>query len=122
MHACHELLEIERLGDVVVCPEPQALELVLLLHARRQHDDRNAQILAPDPAQLESVQARQVDVEHDQVGREGRGGADGEVAVGGAADVEALERQVVGEDPRERGVVFNDQNTLLHLRRSLREV
>ncbi len=42
-----QLLEVERLGDVVVGAELEALELVRLLIARRQHDDRRAAAL-PD--------------------------------------------------------------------------
>ena len=66
----HQLAQRERLGDVVVGAELEAHDLVELVVAGGQEQDR---CLGPDGAQpaehLEAVDAGQADVEQDEVGR-----------------------------------------------------
>src|SRR3712207_7018287 len=47
------------LGDVVVGPQLQADDLVDLLRARGEHDDRDRALRAQPPAHLQPVDARQ---------------------------------------------------------------
>ena len=66
----HQLAQPERLGQVVVGAELQADDLVDLVVAGRQDEDRRLGAGRAEPAQdLEAVDARQADVEHDEVGR-----------------------------------------------------
>ena len=69
-----ELQRTERLGHVIVGTEVQSGDLVDLVVARRQHDDRPAVGFADLAAQMEAVHVGQHDVQHGQV--------DGDVAVG----------------------------------------
>ena len=64
-----ELADRERLGDVVVRAELQAENLVELLAASREHDDRDVALAAQPLADLEPVEARQHHVENDEVDR-----------------------------------------------------
>ena len=68
LHARAELAHRERLGDVVVGPELEAEHLVDLLRLGREHDDRHGRALRAQPlADLEPVDPRQHQVEHDEV-------------------------------------------------------
>ena len=72
LHPLDQLLDRERLGDVVVDAEAQALDLVGGGVACGQEDDRHpragAFVLAQAAGHLEAVEVGQHDVEHDQVG------------------------------------------------------
>ncbi len=61
-----ELARRERLRDVVVGAELEAGDAVGLLVARGQHQDRHLRVRAHLPADLEAVDPRQADVEHDE--------------------------------------------------------
>src|SRR5664280_1879911 len=68
----NQLLQAERLGDVVVATDGQPGDPVLGAVARGEEDHRSVDALGPQPAQhLEAVEVRQHYVEHDQVGPEG---------------------------------------------------
>ena len=70
----HQLAQAERLGQVVVGAELEADDLVDLVVARGQDEDRHLGAGRAQAAQdLEPVDARQADVEHDEVGRLVRG-------------------------------------------------
>ena len=62
-----ELADREGLRDVVVGAELEPDHLVELVVAGRQHDDRHGALGAQALAHLEPVEARQHDVEHDEV-------------------------------------------------------
>ena len=72
LHPLDQLLDAERLGDVVVAAEPQALDLVLGGVAGGEEDDRDpgagALVLAQAAGHLEAVEVGEHHVEHDQVG------------------------------------------------------
>src|SRR5712691_9059734 len=56
--AGEELAQAERFGHVVVRPHLEPADLVHLLAARRQHDDRNIQALLPQrPTHVPAAQA-----------------------------------------------------------------
>jgi len=61
-----ELVERERLREVVVGADLEADDLVDVLVARSQHEDRNVRALADSPAQLDAVSVREIEVEDDQ--------------------------------------------------------
>jgi hypothetical protein len=112
--ACQQLLELERLGDVVVGAEREAADLVGLLPHRGQKDDRRAGALPPAGADVEPALAGKRHVEQDEIGREVSYRVCRGPAVRDALDVESLEREVVAENAREHRVVFDDENPPLH--------
>ena len=65
--ARQQLLGAERLGDVVVRAGVERLDLLRLVDARRQHQDRHATPVAQPTTHLDAVQARQRQVEQDDV-------------------------------------------------------
>ena len=72
-----DLLQAERLGDVVVPAQGQAADLVLGGVARGQEDDGNAgSAPAQPPDDIETVHVRQHHVEHDEVGTVALSGLD----------------------------------------------
>src|SRR5215211_979318 len=67
LHAAAELADRERLRDVVVRAHLEAEDLVDLVVLRGQHDDRHLAAAAQPAADLDPVEARQHDVEYDEV-------------------------------------------------------
>ena len=67
-----QLARAERLRQVVVGPEVQRGDLVGLLVAHRQDDDRHAAPRTDPPAELEPVEHRHVEIEDHEVGRRAR--------------------------------------------------
>ena len=91
----------ERLGDVVVGPPLEPCHHVALLALGGEHDDRDVAGLgvALEPtADLEPVDHRQHQVEHDQVGRLAANHFERLVAGGHAADAVALLGEVVADE------------------------
>ena len=109
-HPGDQLARRERLGHVVVGAEFQPDHLVDLAVLGGQHDHRHVGPIAQRPAHLAARQARQHQVEQDQVGagpverleRVGAGRAD--------RDLEALLAQQVRDGVAERVLVLNDQH------------
>ena len=79
--AGHELLRAERLGDVVVGSKLEPHQLVRLLAAGGQHDDRDVAITPQRPSHIEAVLTGQAQVEHHQVRTAGPCGAQSRRAV-----------------------------------------
>ena len=111
LDAAHQLAQAERLRQVVVGAELEADDLVDLVVARREHEDRRLRAGRTHAAEhLEAVDAGQADVEDDEV----RGLVDGELeallARPGDGDLVALLLEGV-LDPASDGVlVFDDQD------------
>ena len=63
-----QLADAERLGDVVVGAGVERRDLVRLLAARREHDDRHGGPFAQPPDHLEAVEVGQAEVQDDDVG------------------------------------------------------
>ena len=63
-----ELARAERLGQVVVGAELEAEQLVELVVAGREHDDRDGRVAAQLAGDVEAVEAGQAEVEDDEVG------------------------------------------------------
>src|SRR6185369_12444762 len=58
-NARQQLFGTKRLGDVVVRASVQRLDLLVLVHARREHQDRDATPVAQPPTYFDAVHARQ---------------------------------------------------------------
>ena len=110
LHPRAELAQREGLGDVVVGAQLEAEDLVDLLGLGREHDDRHRGARAHAPAHLEAVQAREHDVEHDEV--EGRLAEAGErlAAVGGLHDLVAVLAQREREQRLDRLLVVDEED------------
>ena len=110
LHARDELARVERLRQVVVGADLEPDDLVDVLVARGEHDDRHVGALADAAADLDPVHVGQVEVEDDQ--RRHLGGdrvqrpgarADRPHAVAGVLQVERDER-------RDRLLVLDDEH------------
>ena len=112
----HDLLEAERLRDVVVAAEREPSHLLLGAVAGREEQDRHPHAVGTEaPAHLEAVEVGEHHVEHDEVGLVVGDGSERLPAVRGQDDVEpevtegGVEQEadvvlVVGdEDARRRG-------------------
>ena len=64
---CHELARAERLGEVVVGTELEAQQLVELVVARGEHDDRDGRVTPKLAGDVEAVEPRQPEVEDDEI-------------------------------------------------------
>lgn len=106
----HYLVGVERFDHVVIGAAVQAGDAIGVGFAGREHDDRYGRFAAQDAAHLHPVEARQHQIEHDQVRavRAGKGDAGASVAGDFGAEPGAFEMDLepVG-DPR---LVFDDQN------------
>ena len=67
----HKLPRVERLGQVVVGADLEADDLVHVVAAGREHDDRDVAFAPQRAADLHAVDLGQHQVEHDQRGLEG---------------------------------------------------
>ena len=67
-HAREQLADAEGLGQVIVCACVQRSDLVLLVLADREDNDRDLGPLAQLPGDRNPVRVRQADVENDQIG------------------------------------------------------
>ena len=106
-----QLVERERLGEVVVGAGIQARDAVGDLVAGRQHEDRGAALARPQPpAHGEAVEDRHHDVEDDHVRLAQRDRLEGLRAVVHRLDVVALDAE--GEDERlaHAAVVLGDED------------
>ena len=67
-HARHKLPRAEGLRDIVVRAHLQPGEAIGFLNARGQHDDRNIGVVPKPLRHIETIDARQAEVEHDEIG------------------------------------------------------
>ena len=109
-----ELVEVERLGDVVVGAGLETPQDVGLLIAGGQHDDRRSAAGPDEAAEVEPVRARQHDVEQHEIGPERARGRQHLVAAVHRFDFESRVGQVIGQDARERLIVLDHEDSLFH--------
>ena len=94
LDARQQLLEAERLGDVVVGAEMQALDPVGRRVASREEDDRRRHAVTAEPLDdLDPVDAGHGDVEDDEVGAGRHDLGERLATVGRGVDLEADEAQ-----------------------------
>jgi len=109
-NTCHQLLGAEGLGDVVVGAELEANQLVGLVRAGGEHDDRHARVAAELSRHVQAVQPRQTEIQHDQVGPAAACEPDGARSLGRGQDLEARVLEVVACQAKDVGRVVDDED------------
>jgi hypothetical protein len=110
-HPGQQLLERERLGQVVIGAGIQAADTVRYRVTRRQHQDRGAHALAAQLAgDLDPIHLGQHDVEHDQVVRAALRAGQAAQAVMSHLDTVANIVESALDHTCDAGVVFDQQN------------
>src|SRR5215210_8519073 len=110
LHARDELARVERLRHVVVGADFEADDLVHVLVPGRQHQDRDVGLLTDATADLDPVDVREHQVEHDQRGLLLLHGGERLRAVRGAADFVAGVLAVERDEGCDRGLVLHDEH------------
>src|SRR5215203_5269492 len=113
-----KLLRVEGLGEVVVCTQVKAVDLIGWGVAGSQHDDRHLVALLPELLHhTDPVHTRQHDVQDDRRRAELRCGFQSRRPVRGAPHPQAPVLQLELDKPSYRAVVFHNENTCprLHL-------
>ena len=106
-----QLVDLERLDEVVVGAGVEARDALVEGVAGGQQQDRDAEALAAQPSgDREPVHARHRDVEHDHVRQRALDLGEGGAAVGRGGDVVALGGQRPLEHPPDRRVVVDEQD------------
>ena len=113
-HAHHQFARAERFGDVIICPQFQADELVRLLDAGREHDDGHIAFMSQGTAKVQPVHAGQHQVQHDQVRLLGARQRQPLQPVPGGDDIKTGGVQIVAADLDDLGFVIDDENFLGH--------
>ena len=107
-HAGDQLLEAERLGDVVVAADGEALDLLLGGVTGGQEHDRHVMAVGPQPLHdREAVAVGEHHVEHDEIGPERLRRAERFGAVAGDLYVKPSYRRAVAT----RSVMFASSST-----------
>ena len=107
-----DLLEAERLGDVVVAADGEALDLVVDRVARRDEDDGQLTALLAQPAgHGEAVHVGEHDVEDAEVGLVVAGDLERLGAARGGGDVEPGVAQGRREELTDVGLVLDDEES-----------
>ena len=110
-----QLAQAVRLGQVVVRTQLEADDLVDLVVAGGQDEDRHLAARGTDASEdLEAVDAGQADVEHDEIGCLARGDLEPLLAGAGDADVVPLLLERVLDPSRDRVLVLDDQDGRTH--------
>ena len=112
-NAGRELIRVERLGDVVVGAEVEALGLVGGRALGRQQDDRHRPLLAELAHDLDAVEVRHHDVEQDDVRPNLLGLGEGILAAGRGDDAEALLTEGDRDELRDPRLVIRDEDQWL---------
>src|SRR6516225_9274540 len=110
----HQFLGLERLNDVVVGPGLQAQDHVDGVGLGRQHDDRHARFRADLTAYIDSVRAREHQVQQHQIRPGIPECLDRLIAVSYEGRLETLTAKHDTEHLGEGGVVIDDQHTSFH--------
>ncbi len=106
-----ELAQRERLDEVVVGADVEALDAIVDRVAGGQHQHRRPVAgLAHAAAHLEAVEPGHRDVEDHRVGGRGRERVERLLAVGGERDLVAVEPQRALERPPNGGLVIDDKD------------
>ena len=105
-----ELADRERLRDVVVGAELEPDHLVELVVAGSEHDDRHGALGPQALADLEPIEAREHDVEHDEIDRLGVELLERLLAVAGLDDLVAVAFEREREHRTHRVLVVDEQD------------
>ena len=113
-HACNELADAERLGEIVVGAGLETQHLVGLLAPRRQHENRHGAVhrVAPDgAAERHTVEAWQHDVEDEQVEEPPTRFGEAVASVRDGDDIQPLQPEVEADEVADVGVVLHQEDT-----------
>ena len=105
----HEFARAEWLGHVVIGPDRQPDDGVHLGVTSGEHHHVGVGERSQLPTRLQTVDAGQRQVEHDDIGVELAGHRDGVMPVVGDADLEVLTLQVAGDHAGQGHLVIDDQ-------------
>ena len=108
--AGEQLLALERLDEVVVGADVQALDAAVERVARGEHEDRHVAVGAQAPGDLDAVELGQAEVEDDHVGHERDGLVERGLAVAGEAHLVALHAQRALQGQGDVLVVLDDEH------------
>ena len=109
--AREQLLALERLDQVVVGADVEALDARLERVARGQDQDRRVvAVVAQALGDVDAVQPREAEVEHDDVGQERVRLVEPAHAVRGELDLVALQAQRALQDLRDLLVILDDEH------------
>src|SRR5438270_9454825 len=111
-HPGDELLRRERLRDVVVRAELQADELVALLVAPAEDEDRDRRVATEGPRDVEAIELRQAEVQHDEIGMLRACARERLRPIGGARDRESRVLEVVPGELDDLRLVVDDEDRL----------
>src|SRR5688572_4182416 len=114
LNPCQQLVEIERLGEIVVGAQFQSAQLVGFLGASREDHYWSAPSLTHQATQFEAAAVREHEIEEDEVWLKGAKTCDRLAAVPCGTHLIARESEIVGNDLRQHVVVFDDQDASLH--------
>ena len=109
-HPRHQLARGERLGHVVVGAELEPHDAIALLAARGQEDHRDGPARADRAAELESADAGEHHVEHDEVRRLALDEPGHFAAVARRDDAKAVAGEVLPDDVPDGGLVVDDEH------------
>ena len=112
-HARHQLVRAERLREVVVGAQLEADDALGLLGAGGQHDDRDRRgrlVGTKQPADLQAVDVRQHQVEHQQLRRTRRDRLQRLAAGGGALGEETGLVEITSDELGDVRIVLDDQD------------
>jgi hypothetical protein len=108
-----QLLQAERLGDVVVAAQREPADLVGGGIARGQEDDRDIRPAVAEPARdVEALDVGQHHVEHDQLRLERRRRGERLGAGRGRLDLEAVEAQRHRDDVEDVRLIVDDEHAV----------
>src|SRR6266566_339216 len=112
LDARDELARIERFGHVVVGSDLEADDLVDVLVARSQHEDRDVPPLANSPADLDAVDVGKHQIEHHQ--RRLLGFDLSQRVAPGRDSLDRVARvlQIERDERSDRGLILDDQDDL----------
>jgi hypothetical protein len=110
MHTRHQLAHAERLGHVVVGPEPEPDENVGFRIPRGEHQDRDGPIVLDPPADLEPVEYGEHHVQDHEVGLDPLAEVDPRRPVGGDLDREPFLAEARGDSSGDGLFVFDDRD------------
>jgi hypothetical protein len=111
-----ELVECERLDEIVVGPRVETVDLVLDGIARRQHQNRNTAAQPDRPAGLPAVEPRHQNVQDDRIRGRALVAEETECLdpVRSERDLVAFETERAPERFAERSIVVDYENSHLH--------
>src|SRR5688572_29932683 len=109
MNSRDQLLDVERLGHVIVRAEVQSAYFVAALAPCRDEDHWTSSALPQHPAQLEAVSVRKLNVEQHQIRSKVLAFSQRIMSRGGEPHIKSINREIVVQERRNAAIVFDDQ-------------